>query len=48
MKNVDRYLKLVKWARKRYTTDRMLTLYRGNVPTAYTLIEAAAWEKYIA
>jgi hypothetical protein len=45
--NVDRYLKISTWARNRYTVNGLLTTYHGGVPTVYTLIEQAAWNKYM-
>jgi hypothetical protein len=48
MKNLDRYLKIVVWARKRYTTNRMLEIHRGGILSIYSRIEEAAWQKYCA
>ena len=49
----DRYLKLCKWAEHRYSYRDArgrrcwnLTL-RGGAPSPYTLIERAAWNRYM-
>jgi hypothetical protein len=46
--NIDRYLAIVGWARKRYTRAGMLTISVGGVPSAYSRIESAAWGRYMA
>jgi hypothetical protein len=43
----DRYIKLMAWARERYTVDGVLTVMIGNQPTAYTRIEQAAAAKFL-
>ena len=44
----ERYLKIMDWARKRYTNDGVLPLHdRGYQPSAYLRIEDAAFRKYI-
>jgi hypothetical protein len=48
LRNVDRYLKLVKWARNRYTRNKILNMSSGNVPSIYVRIVSAAWSKYMA
>ena len=46
--SADRYLKIGVWLRKRYSVDGFITTHvRGNVPTKYTRIDLAAWNKYI-
>jgi hypothetical protein len=47
LRNVDRYLKLVKWARNRYTRNKILIMSSGNVPSIYVRIVSAAWSKYM-
>lgn len=45
---VDRYLRIVHWARDRYTdSDGYLVKSVGRVPSVYTRIEAAAWNRYM-
>jgi len=50
-KNIDRYLRIVRWARNRYketTKDGFWIVdYRGNIPSRYVQIERAAWERYV-
>ena len=48
MDNFTRYLRLIHWARARYTTDGVLMLSVGGQPTTYSRIEATAWRKLIA
>jgi hypothetical protein len=48
MNNRDRYLRIMEWARKRYTIDGSLTVSIGDIPSAYARIERAAWDKYMA
>lgn len=45
--NRDRYLKIVEWARRRYTRNGVLITYIGTTPSRYTEIEGMAWTKYI-
>lgn len=45
--NATRYLKVVQWARDRYTEDGHLVYSVGNVVTKYVRIEKAAWRKYM-
>lgn len=47
-RNVDRYLEIVRWARRRYTVRGELVLQIGERPSAYTRIEDAAAAKYLA
>lgn len=44
--NADRYLKIVAWARKRYTRDKRLVTHIMGVPAACSRIEEAAWRRY--
>jgi hypothetical protein len=47
--NVDRYLRLMKWAAKRYTDrDDYITTHIGLNPAPYTSIEIAAWNRYMS
>lgn len=45
---VDRYLKIVDWARARYTRNGFLILDIGGKPSPYSRIEQAAFARYIA
>jgi hypothetical protein len=40
---LNRYLRLVEWARKRYTVDGVLDITPGR---KYDLLERAAWSRY--
>jgi len=42
----ERYLKIVKWLRKRYTRNGLLIVDVGGVPSKYTRLETLAWIKY--
>jgi hypothetical protein len=44
--NQTKYLRLVRWAERRYREGPALRTKVGGKPTRYTLIEAAAWRKY--
>jgi len=50
-KNPDRYLKIVMWARGRYTRIAKgvptLTIKIGYTLSPYSIIEKLAWDKYI-
>ena len=46
--NADRYLKIVRWAERRYTINGRLVLRVGGIPTVFTRIEMAAWQRYMA
>lgn len=43
----DRYLNLMKWAARRYTKDSKLEITIGGKPSAYSRIEAAAFNRYV-
>jgi len=43
----DKYLKLVNWARDRYTRNGALKLTTGGKPHAWLRIENAAYERYL-
>lgn len=45
--NAERYLKIVAWARKRYTRAGRLVISIGGEPQAYKRIECAAWDRYM-
>lgn len=49
MDNIDRYLKVVRWAADRYRQrpGSRLILWEAGSPTKYTAIENAAWKKYM-
>ena len=44
----DKYLRVVAWARKRYTENGALLISVGHVLGPYALIELLAWTKYNA
>jgi hypothetical protein len=46
--NASRYLRIVRWAAKRYT-DRngFIVTYHGLNPAPYKRIEIAAWNRYM-
>lgn len=43
-----RYLRICRWAARRYTVGDSLPVYIGDHPAPYTRIEQAAWRKYMA
>lgn len=43
----DRYLRIAEWARARYTTNGVLELSKGGVPSRFKRIENAAWKRYM-
>jgi hypothetical protein len=45
--NTDRYLKLMRWARRRYSAGGQLVLSVGARPSRYSLIENAAALRYL-
>lgn len=45
--NHDKYLRVVYWARARYTDNDTLVISRGGNLSLFSRIEAAAWNKYI-
>jgi hypothetical protein len=45
--NFKRYGAIVGWAARRYTRDGILVIDVGGVPSRYTLIERAAWNRYM-
>ena len=45
---VDKYLKVVEWARKRYTSHNLLVIRTGEQDSVYTKIENLAWDRYLA
>jgi len=46
--HITKYLKLVRWAGRRYTVNGWLIAMVGNSPTRYEQIARAAWQKYMA
>jgi hypothetical protein len=44
--NSTKYLRLMAWARKRYTKNNRLVTYIGGEPSVYNRIERAAWARY--
>ncbi len=48
MDNFDRYRKIVKWARVRYTVNgRLMVMERNRQPAPFIRIERAAARKYL-
>ena len=45
--NIDRYLKITRWATERYRKNSKLILWVGNNPSRWTRIEHLAFKKYI-
>ncbi len=43
----ERYLKIIKWLRKRYTRNGRLIVDAGGVPSKYKRLETLAWLKYM-
>jgi hypothetical protein len=43
----DRYIRIVEWAKQRYTINGSLVLYVGDAPSPFTIIERLAWGRYI-
>ena len=44
----DRYLKVVNWARDRYTVNGALRISTGSELSEYSKIEATAYERYLS
>jgi len=47
MNPYNRYLRLVTWARKRYTVNGSLVVSVGGIASPYSLIEQAAAVKFL-
>ena len=45
--NIDKYLKVVRWATTRYRTNGRLILSIGGEPSTWKQIEIMAFDKYI-
>ena len=45
--NFDKYLKLITWAKNRYTVNGFLVVSVGHVLTRYSVIERLAAVKYL-
>jgi hypothetical protein len=45
--NIDRYLAIVRWATRRYTRDGLLLINARGVPSPFSRIECAAWNRYM-
>lgn len=43
----DRYLKIARWAQKRYTVQHRLVLKIGQRLSRYSQIERAAFDRYV-
>ena len=46
IQNADKFLKICKWASKRYAVNGLTPIYVGGEPSVYKRIESAAWSKY--
>ena len=46
IENANRYLKIVRWAQRRYTNAGRLVTFIGNAPSRYTIIERLAFARY--
>ena len=46
--NIDRYLKITRWAKNRYRKNGRLILWIGLNPSQWTKIENLAFKKYIS
>ena len=46
--NIDKYLKIAKWAKNRYRKNGVLILSIGLDPSKWSKIENLAFKKYIA
>ncbi len=47
MEKYDRYLRIVNWARNRYTVSNALIVSIGGAPSRYTMIEKLAAHKLL-
>lgn len=47
MSNVEKYQRVVNWARARYTKGNSLVISTGGVPSIYSRIEDAAFTRYM-
>ena len=45
--NIDKYLKITRWATGRYRKNGRLILSIGGNPSKWTIIEQLAFKKYI-
>ena len=45
--NVERYIRIMAWAYRRYTVRGVLVVTRRGAPTRYARIETAAARKYL-
>ena len=45
--NINRYVRIMAWAYRRYTVGGISYAYRRGQPTKYTRIELAAARKYL-
>lgn len=43
----NRYLAIVRWAQQRYTSGGVLVVDVGGAPSRYSMIERAAWDRYM-
>ena len=48
MDRFSKYLRLVRWARNRYTVEGWMIISSCGIPSTYSRIEAGAWNKYLA
>ncbi|HET7675652.1 MAG TPA: hypothetical protein VFL54_09045 [Gammaproteobacteria bacterium] len=47
IRNINAYLRLARWAKRRYARDGYIALDVGGEPTLYSRIESAAARKYL-
>ena len=48
MNHANKYLAIVEWARNRYSSNGRLVISTGGIPSVYSRIESAAFNKYMA
>lgn len=44
---ITRYLRVIDWAKRRYTQRGAIITHIANCPTRYTMIERLAFRRYI-
>lgn len=44
---IERYLKIVNWAKRRYTRNAVLVIRVGHFPSRYSVIEDLAAKRYL-
>jgi len=48
MDNIDKYLNLIEWLKKRYKKNGEIILSIGNSPSTFKKLELGFFKKYIA